>query len=144
MRLWNPLLIPRLPNKQLVSQWRELNNIYKKQPKHILINFIYNYDKEHLYAYSMLVINEMKERNLKIKSYEKFNNYFQMINRDTANLSLRYAEHDLKDLLSCYFNLEEKYRRGQKDFDYRTWYELYLIVGYELAKRGIKDVSEIL
>ena len=45
MRLWHIDLIPYLPDLQLIAQWRELNSIFKKQDKHILINYIYNYDK---------------------------------------------------------------------------------------------------
>lgn len=38
MRLWHIDLIPYLPKTQLISQWRELNSVFKKQNKHILIN----------------------------------------------------------------------------------------------------------
>ena len=43
MRLWHKDLIPYLPKQQLLGQWRELNSIYVKQNRHILINFIYEY-----------------------------------------------------------------------------------------------------
>ena len=46
MRLWHYKLIPFLPNSQLIAQWRELNSIFKKQDKHILINYVYEYPKE--------------------------------------------------------------------------------------------------
>ena len=62
MRLWDYRLIPYLPKQQLVAQWRELNSIYKKQDKHILINYIYDYSKYSLMVYSQYVINEMKKR----------------------------------------------------------------------------------
>ena len=45
MRLWHYDLIEYLPKQQLLGQWRELNSIYVKQDKHILINFIYEYEK---------------------------------------------------------------------------------------------------
>lgn len=50
MRLWNYELIENnlLPNSQAVAQWRELNSIFRKQDNHILINYIYNYNKETL------------------------------------------------------------------------------------------------
>lgn len=62
MRLWHYKLIPLLPRTQLLAQWRELNSIYKKQNKHILINYIYEYPKSDLYSYSMLLLLEMKRR----------------------------------------------------------------------------------
>lgn len=34
-------------------------------------------------------------------------------------------EHDSEYLRICYYNLKEKYMRGQKDFDYLTWIKLY-------------------
>ena len=117
MRLWHIDLIPALPKTQLVAQWRELNSIYKKQDKHILINYIYNYDKTYLYEYSIRVIYELVNRHIKIRSYDKFNSYFldlptEFIRHD----GLRYPEHNNEYLKICYWNLREKYMRGQKDF----------------------------
>jgi len=118
MRLWHIDLIPYLPKGQLLAQWRELNSIFKKQDKHILINYIYNYPKEYLLEYSFAVINEMQARNYKIKSFENYKNYFEgldlfkFIQYDTY----RFREHDIEYLVICYFNLKEKYLRGQKDF----------------------------
>lgn len=66
MRLWHIDLIPVLPQKQLLGQWRELNSIFKLQNRHVLINFVYNYPKEHLYNYSLKIICEMQKRNYKI------------------------------------------------------------------------------
>ena len=45
MRLWHYKLIKEglLPDSQLLAQWRELNSIYVKEDKHILINYIYRY-----------------------------------------------------------------------------------------------------
>ena len=79
MRIWHYKVIPALPTTQLVAQWRELNSIYEKQDKHILINYIYEYDKIALYNYSLKVIREFKRRGFKIKSFEKFYEYFKDI-----------------------------------------------------------------
>ena len=118
MRLWHYKLIPYLPNSQLVAQWRELNSIYKKQDKHILINYIYNYDKEYLLHYSILIKNEMLNRGFQIKSWKNYDAYFaDTVNRET---SLRYPEHDVFYLEECFYNLREKHRRGQKDFSEKT------------------------
>ena len=62
MRLWHYDLLPYLPNSQLIAQWRELNTIYAKPVNHILINYVYEYDRVHLLAYSLLVLNELQNR----------------------------------------------------------------------------------
>lgn len=116
MRLWHIDLVKNglLPKSQLVAQWRELNSIFKKQDKHILINYIYDYPKEYLYSYTMAVIKEMERRNFKIKSYENMNNYF---GKDIQfNTKLKFKEHNEDYFEICYFNLKEKYLRGQKNF----------------------------
>ena len=46
MRLWHYKLIPFLPDNQLKAQWRELNAIFLNEPKHILINYVYEYRKQ--------------------------------------------------------------------------------------------------
>ena len=71
MRLWHKDLIEVLPRQQLLGQWRELNSIYKKQDKHILINFIYDYDFGHLLGYTNMVIVEMENRGYKINLEKK-------------------------------------------------------------------------
>ena len=67
MRLWHADLIPYLPKSQLLAQWRELNSIFAKEDQHILINYIYEYPKEDLYYYTMLVLEEMQKRNIQIR-----------------------------------------------------------------------------
>lgn len=134
MRLWHIDLIPYLPNSQLIAQWRELNSIFKKQDKHILINYIYDYDKQQLLAYSNKVIHEMTKRHFKIKSLDNFKSYF-----NTAHYSdyfgeyvmfnysgfERFKEHDNDYLHICFHNLKEKYIRGQKDFTRKIFEKLY-------------------
>lgn len=124
MRIWHYELIPYLPKSQLIAQWRELNSIYKKQDKHILINYIYNYEKEYLYNYSAMVIKEMSKRNIKIKNWTNFNKYFELIDRTEDYSNLMFSEHDKVYLTICYFNLREKCMRGQKDFDMLTFIKL--------------------
>lgn len=122
MRLWHIDLIPYLPKSQLLAQWRELNSIFKKEDKHVLINYIYNYSKEYLYYYSNKVINEMTYRGYKIKSWSNYNTYF--VNIYHSSLDLIFEEHNTEYLKICYYNLKEKYIRGQKDFDIHTWIKL--------------------
>lgn len=115
MRLWHYKLIQYLPKQQLIAQWRELNSIFKKQDKHILINYIYDYGKVDLYAYAKMVIYEIENRGYKIRSYQNFYNYFN----DLAIASIYYPfekHHNNEFLKICVWNLWEKYIRGQNGF----------------------------
>ena len=58
MRLWHYKLLPYLPGKQLISQWKELNSIFKNETKHLLIDYNYNHSKMYLYNYTKLVLDE--------------------------------------------------------------------------------------
>ena len=135
MRLWHYKLIPYLPKSQLVAQWRELNSIYKKQDKHILINYIYDYGKEYLFSYSAAVILEMDARGYNVKSLENFNNYFSelLANRQALSVSLYYREHNFSYLRQCFYNLQEKFDRGQKDFSAPVYAKLRDFVASEHA-----------
>jgi len=120
MRIWHYKLIPFLPKSQLLAQWRELNSIFKKQDKHILINYIYEYPKENLMYYSILVLNEMAEKGYKTKT-DNFSNYFNGVDfikatkfNDGDNPFPNH--HNYRYLKQCFYNLQEKYDRGQKDF----------------------------
>ena len=132
MRLWHYKLLPYLPKSQLIAQWRELNSIYKKQDKHILINYIYDYDVIELYGYSKMVIKEMEKRGYKIKSFDNYNNLFNQYSF-LFYQSKPFKKHHNKEYLEiCYYNLKEKYLRGQKDFDSETWNKLKEFVESEL------------
>lgn len=127
MRLWHIDLIPYLPKSQLLAQWRELNSIFKKQDKHILINYIYNYSKRYLKNYAIAVIGEMYKRNYDIQQWGNYNKYFN--HEDYATMTIaqgteRFKEHDNEYLTICYYNLKEKYLRGQKDFTADVWEKL--------------------
>ena len=131
MRIWHEDLIRLLPRTQLLSQWRELNSIYKLENKHILINYVYNYKKGNLFNYSVLVIAEMEKRGYKISKWDNFINYFQLNLKEPLNLKnikesilLEYPkwefahtfkEHDSKYYKICLFNLYEKFIRGQNN-----------------------------
>ncbi len=113
MRLWHKALIPYLPKQQLLGQWRELNSIYKRQNKHILINFIYKYDKVVLSVYSALVIDEMEKRHYKI-NLDNFFEYFKDIDdyiKFDFDEIYRYKMDD-RYLIQCLYNLQEKYDCG--------------------------------
>ena len=117
MRLWHRDLISYLPRSQLLAQWRELNLIFKREPRHILINYIYTdeyKDKVDLFLYAEQVINEMKRRHYKVNT-NYFDIYFQNV-RKPSNVK-PFAQYQSDEyLLICYYNLKEKFIRGQKDF----------------------------
>ena len=138
MRLWDYRLVIFLPDLQLKAQWREINSILKKQDKHILINYVYEYEKHDLLIYTLKVILEMKNRGFKIKSLKNCYDYFgeKMVNDwlDDGHPGLigriQVFEHHHTDdyLLTCFFNLREKYIRGQKGFDSETYFTLKRVV----------------
>ena len=126
MRIWHKDIIPYLPKTQLLGLWRELNSIYKKQDKHILINYIYEYSKYSLMVYSQYVINEMKKRGYAIKSFENYNKYFE--NVDTINLE-RFVEmkcnpypahHTERYLKQCFSIYKKNMIEGKKDLQKRS------------------------
>ena len=136
-RLWHIDLIPYLPDSQLKAQWRELNSIFKKKDKHILINYLYKYTKDYLYVYTMKVMEEMRIRKFKINKLDNFNKYFKDIDLFKGIPALlRFKEHDLDYLTICYYNLKEKYIRGQKDFDEKTWHRLDMYYKSRINLKG--------
>ena len=140
MRLWHINLIPYLPKSQLLAQWRELNSIFKKQDKHILIKYVYTYPKQDLFIYANAVLNEFVKRHYVVRDFTNFNNYFgeylQSEQRQRLNDELlrkgfdgvvkdhQFDEHNNEYLTICYWNLREKYLRGQKDFTNEIWHKL--------------------
>ena len=126
MRLWHYKLISYLPDSQLKAQWRELNSVFKNQPKHILINYVYTENELCLLTYAESIICEMKFRGFKISSMDKMRTYF--INRgiDINGVFMRhyFLYHDDRYLTQCFYNLQEKYDGGQKDFTEEQYYKL--------------------
>ena len=114
MRLWHIDLIPYLPRQQLVAQWRELNSIFAKQDNHILINYVYNYPKSYLLNYTNRVMREMIDRGYRINTMTNYRLYFK--DTDGYQVNQRFDEHDFEYLTMCFWNLKEKFIRGQKDF----------------------------
>ncbi|AMO86426.1 hypothetical protein B857_03343 [Solibacillus isronensis B3W22] len=117
MRLWHTELIPFIPKSQLLAQWRELNSIFVKEDKHVLINYIYEYPKEDLYIYTQIVLKEMRARNITIRTIDKMDRYFVDLHFTENEYYPPYSRHHNDEYLTiCYYNLYEKYIRGQKDF----------------------------
>lgn len=115
MRLWHYEVLPFLPKSQLLAQWRELNSIFAKEDKHVLINYIYEYPKSDLRSYTELVLTEMRSRGFNIRTFDKMERYFEGV--EAVHVPIPYARHhDDMYFTICYYNLFEKFLRGQKDY----------------------------
>lgn len=140
MRLWHYELLEFLPRSQLIAQWRELNSIFKKQDKHILINYVYEYDRVHLLAYSLMVMSEMNKRGYRINSTKNFDEYFAstrlMSVANDKNFKPFPYHHTKRYLVQCFYNLQEKFDRGQEDFDGETFEKLKNFMDF---KRNINN-----
>ena len=94
MRLWHYKLIPVLPNKMLVSQWRECIAIKRQWEKgtlkHRLVSYVMNYDKGYLYNYFLSVAIEMNKR--KKKKQDKYLIEMNEFCNDTCNINDYYDE----------------------------------------------------
>ena len=105
-------------NPNYCGEWRELNSIFKKQDNHILINFVYEYPKEHLLYYSNLIIEEFNKRGYKIKSLDNYNTYFKEILYPWCKKiyidksTLFEGKMNDRYLKQCYYNLQEKFDCG--------------------------------
>ena len=124
MRLWHKDLIPILPNKQLIDQWRECcliaKNIKEKgTPNHILVNKVMNYPLIHFISYAGIVYDEMVNRgyNVTQKSYFTIAN-LEKVDKDCLNSYPLSKEQIFPDwhndhyFIQCYYNLQEKYECG--------------------------------
>lgn len=115
MRLWHKYLIPYLPRKQLIAQWRECcciaRSIHKNgTPNHILVNKIINYPDDEFNTYAMMVAKEMEKRGYTVDK-ERFWRWRRDSNTVLESTVFR-AWHDQRYLCQCYHNLEEKHDCG--------------------------------
>lgn len=115
MRLWHKSLIPYLPRKQLLSQWRECCCIAKLMrekgtPNHILVNKILDYPLDHFYSYARLVEYDMRFRGYKV-DFEKFYQYLPFGGYEFTKDAFS-DWHNERYLTQCYYNLQEKYDCG--------------------------------
>lgn len=117
MRLWHYKLIPVLPNKMLISQWREciaIKRQWKKGTlKNRLVNYIADYGTVYFHNYVVLIINELTNRGIKfqLKYIDEINDFCGI---EYLNIygDLFYPEHNNRYLTQCFYNLQEKYDRG--------------------------------
>ena len=137
IRLWHYKLLPYLPKLQLISQKREVDLIWKdiangKKTNHILINYIWDYQDylKELSIYYRLLKDEFDKRRFKFNAknhrFRWFTEYYVKSYKPFKN------HHNDRYLLQCFYNLQEKYDRGQKDFDNETFRNLVMFVDNEL------------
>lgn len=124
MRLWHKDLIPFLPQKQLIAQWRELCCIAKNladngTPNHLLVNKILNYTAIHFEEYCNLILQEMHKRGYKVNetSYLNLvNNIQKAVDKNvfgnTNDYELYSGWMNKRYLKQCCYNLQEKYDCG--------------------------------
>lgn len=135
MRLWDYRLFEYLPDMQIRGQWSELNSIFKNQNKHILINFVYEYEKVDLLIYTQWFLQEMEKRGFKfdLKNYYE---YFKDLDQDDVKdintqwitASGIFERHMNREYLQiCCWNLYEKLIRGQKGFTEEAKWFIYKI-----------------
>lgn len=119
MRLWDYRLLEVLPNKMLVSQWRECIAIKRQWEKgtlkHRLVSYVMSdgkLGKFRFHNYVTHICVEMKKRDINFKSkYYKEIADFCWDGKDFYWKRF-YPEHNDRYLKQCYYNLQEKYDRG--------------------------------
>ena len=69
-----------------------------------------------MYSYTQLVLHEMRLREINIRTIDKMDRYFA--DGPFEKVMHPFVEHHTEEYFEiCYFNLKEKFMRGQKDFD---------------------------
>lgn len=117
MRLWHYKLLPVLPDKFIIAEWRECIAIKRQWEKgtlkHKLVSYVMDYDKEYFYNYVLEVVAELLIRGIKYnkKYLIEISNFSKSLTL-CENKSLNYPEHNDRYLRQCYYNLQEKYDRG--------------------------------
>lgn len=117
MRLWHYKLLPVLPDKMLVAEWRECIAIKRQWEKgtlkHSLVSYVMAYDRRYFMWYVNQVTAEMINRNIKysIKLYLELKDFCNTENNHWL-LNYNYQEHNDRYLKQCLYNLEEKATRN--------------------------------
>ncbi len=113
MRLWHKDLIPVLPRKQLLSQYRECvciarNIAIRGTPNHLLVNKIVDYPYSHFYSYTKLVETEMLKRGYKC-DFKRFTYWFDDDYDNVPVNEIFKNWHNDRYLNQCLANLQEKF-----------------------------------
>lgn len=156
MRIWHVDLIDVLPQRQLLSQWRELlylkkSIILKGSPKHVLVDIVLKYPLSDLKIYADIVAAEMIQRNFNV-DIEKYHDIMQWDGENAfvcgdienmhsfekpGNFSTSYSIfitwHNSAYLRQCLANLKEKYDRGSiTDEEWKKVYDKFRDVIQEM------------
>ena len=106
-----------LPDRFIISQWRECIAIKRQWEKgtlkHRLVSYVMEHHKDIFYQYVEMLIWEMDRRGINYQ--KKFVREFKNFSKEDVNglaVSIRYPEHNNRYLKQCYYNLQEKYDRG--------------------------------
>lgn len=116
MRLWDYRLLNILPDRFIVSQWRECIAIKRQWEKgtlkHRLVSYVMDYYSIAFLEYVDLVVDEMRKRNIKYQ--DKYYNELQAFCFIPLNVrhGFKYKEHNERYLKQCLYNLQEKADRG--------------------------------
>lgn len=115
MRLWHYKLLPVLPDKFIVAEWRECIAIKRQWEKgtlkHRLVSYVMDYDKGYFWEYFSEILQELIDRDIKYKD-KYINEIDNFCNPRISNKYSHYKEHNDRYLKQCYYNLQEKYDRG--------------------------------
>lgn len=134
IRLWHYKLLPVLPDKMLVAEWRECIAIKRQWEKgtlkHRLVSYVDNYNKQYFLNYVYRVIDEMYRRNIKYQSkfYDELKEFCW--NGAFVSNNLMFGEHNDRYLKQCYYNLQEKYDRGI--ITKEEWQKIEDLIGKEV------------
>ena len=132
MRIWHYELIPVLPQKQLLGQWRELSAIIGLinkfgNPNTLIVNKVMNFLLSDFKIYISFVENEIRNRgyfprkNISEKLETILINNFNTINFKLLKTKKIFKNwHNDRYFFQCFFNLQEKYDCGGiKDEDWQ-------------------------
>ena len=103
-----------------------------RQTNHILINYVWEYDIKHFISYYVLLEEEFKRRGYSFdkkilsKVLSKKGNFVEIIKEPFP------YHHNDRYLIQNFFNLEEKFDRGQKDFNEEVYRGLCQLVDGKL------------
>jgi len=124
MRLWHENLLSLLPRQQLLGQHRECCALrgHSWGKPHSVVNYVFRYSRERLWAYHMRVMNEMQQRGYNPDScwldpgyrgksapgFEPDSREIQRLKDEENGVSLVYPEHNEEYLKECLANLRSK------------------------------------
>lgn len=121
MRLWHQKLIPYLDDRRILGQHRECCALRGGGwgRKHSVVDYVFRYEPARLYAYHLLVMDEMMKRGFTPDGYW-YSRLYRGKNRPLYTLletgtyvmdrpdAVVYPEHDDRYLSECLDNLAAK------------------------------------